>query len=154
MRKFDTKVQDLMKFIKWKSLIITCLACLLPILLGIALWDKLPDTVAIHFNINNEPDSFASKGFAVFGIPILMTILHLICCVVNDVNVYKHGKNKEIKTVTIWIIPIVTAWVQIVILGYALGYNIDMRKSAVLIIILVLIIVYGAKKITTKKGEK
>lgn len=64
-----------MKFIKWKSFIVTSFVCLLPILLGIALWENLPDTMAIHFNINNEPDNFASKGFVVFGLPFLMVIL-------------------------------------------------------------------------------
>ena len=33
-----------MKFIKWKSVIITSVVCLLPIFLGLLLWNKLPDT--------------------------------------------------------------------------------------------------------------
>lgn len=45
-----------MKLIKWKSLFITCIICLSPILLGITLWDKLPETLAIHFNVYNKPD--------------------------------------------------------------------------------------------------
>ncbi|MBO5727943.1 MAG: DUF1648 domain-containing protein, partial [Oscillospiraceae bacterium] len=40
-----------MKQIKWKSMVITCGICLLSILLGVALWERLPDTMAIHFNI-------------------------------------------------------------------------------------------------------
>ena len=52
-----------MKHIKWKTLIITGVIALLPILIGIFLWDKLPGQIAIHFNLNNEPDGFASKGF-------------------------------------------------------------------------------------------
>ena len=54
-----------MKIFKWKSFIITSIVCLLPILLGISLWTKLPDTMAIHFNIYGDPDNFASKGFVV-----------------------------------------------------------------------------------------
>ena len=84
-----------MKFIKWKSLIITSLVCLLPILLGVGLWDKLPDTMAIHFNINNEPDNFASKGFVVFFMPVLMMFLQWISCVINDINAYKHGSRTK-----------------------------------------------------------
>ena len=51
-----------MKFIKWKILVITSVVCLLPIIMGIAVWDKLPDTMAIHFNINNVADNFAPNG--------------------------------------------------------------------------------------------
>ena len=56
----------MMKFIKWKSLVITCIVCLFPMFLGIALWNDLPDSIAIHFNFYNEPDNFVSQEFAVF----------------------------------------------------------------------------------------
>ena len=65
-----------MKFVKWKTLIVTCVVCLLPILLGVALWNELPESIAIHFDINNNPDNFAPKGFVVFGLPFLMVALH------------------------------------------------------------------------------
>ena len=61
-----------MKFFKWKIFFITSAVCLLPILLGILLWDRLPDIMAIHFNIYGEADNFASKSFVVFGLPIIL----------------------------------------------------------------------------------
>ncbi|MBQ7098029.1 MAG: DUF1648 domain-containing protein [Clostridia bacterium] len=97
-----------MKFIKRKSLAVTCMVCLLPVFLGIALWDNLPDVMAIHFNFNNEPDNFASKTFTVFGLPLLMMALQIICCIINDVNSYKHGERKKFERVTKWIIPVMT----------------------------------------------
>ena len=75
-----------MNYIKWRTLLITCLICLLPIVLGIIWWESLPDTMAIHFNINNEPDNFASKGFVVFGMPVLMMLLQIICCFINKIS--------------------------------------------------------------------
>ena len=54
-----------MKAIKWKQIVITSLICLCPIVFGLILWDKLPESMAIHFNINNEADNFASKEFTV-----------------------------------------------------------------------------------------
>ena len=123
-----------MKFIKWRSLFITCIICLLPILLGIALWNELPDTMAIHFNLYNEADNFATKTFSVFGLPILMSILQMISCFINDINAYKHGKRKKFERVIKWIVPILSVVLQIITLGYALGWNIDIRKSVALII--------------------
>ena len=119
-----------MKFIKWKSLIITCIVCLLPILLGIALWDNLPDTMAIHFNINNEPDNFSSKGFVVFGLPLLMVLLQMFCCFINDINSHKHGERIKFERATKWIIPVMTVILQVITLGYGLGFNIDIRKKS------------------------
>ncbi len=130
-----------MKYIKLKSLITTCIVCLLPILLGIVLWDNLPDTMAIHFNFNNEPDNFAPKGFVVFGLPILMVLLQIFCCFVNDVNSHKHGERKKFERATKWIIPIMTVILQIVTLGYGLGWNIDIRKITALIVGIVFFVI-------------
>ena len=130
----------MMKYIKWKTVIITCLVCLLPILLGIALWDKLPDTMAIHFDINNNPDNFASKGFVVFGLPLLMAILQIICCIINDINALKKGENEKISRVTKWIIPVITIILYVVTLVYGLGWELDIRRIAVIIVGLLLIV--------------
>ncbi len=123
-----------MKLIKWRILIITCLICLLPILPGIAVWDSLPETVAVHFDINNNPDNFASKGFVVFGMPLLMVLLQIICCIINDANANKHGDSVKFEAITKWIIPVVTVVVQITILGIGLGRNIDVRLVAALLV--------------------
>lgn len=130
-----------MKFINLKSLITTCIVCLSPILLGLALWDTLPETMAIHFNMYNEPDNFASKGFTVFGMPILMVLLQIFCCIVNDINAYKHGERKKFTTATKWIIPVMTIILQLVTFLYNLGWNIDIRKVASLIVGIVFLVI-------------
>ena len=122
-----------MKLIKWKKLGLTSLVCLLPILLGIALWEQLPDTMAIHFDIYNQPDNFASKGFVVFGLPCLMVLFQGVCCVANDINAYKRGENKKLERATTWIIPVMTTVLQVVTLGYGLGWQVDIRRVAMLI---------------------
>ena len=131
-----------MKFIKWKTLAVTCLVCLLPILLGLYLWDQLPETIATHFDINNNPDGFSSKAFAVFGLPILMAALQIICCLINDFNAMKHGDRKKFEMVTKWIIPVLSIVLEILTFAYALGYAVDIRKC-VIIIIGIMFIVLG-----------
>ncbi len=123
-----------MKFMKWKILIITLAVCLAAILPGIALWHKLPDTMAIHFDINGQPDNFASKAFCVFGIPCLMALLQTICCIINDINAKKHGDRKKLETATKWIIPVMTVILQLATLSYSLGFDIDIRVVAAFIV--------------------
>ncbi|MBQ4526587.1 MAG: DUF1648 domain-containing protein [Clostridia bacterium] len=123
-----------MKFIKWKILTVTCIVCLLPIIFGVALWDRLPQSIAIHFDVHNKPDNFASKEIAVFGLPALMALLQVVCCLINDVNAHKHGERKKFELVTKWIIPAMSVILQIVTLGYALGWNIDVGAVASLIV--------------------
>ena len=123
-----------MKFMKWNILIITCLVCLLPILLGLSLWNSLPDTMAIHFNMYNEPDNFASKAFVIFGLPCLMVLLQIFCCFVNDINAHKYGERKKFELATKWIIPVMSVVLQTLTLGYGLGWQFDVRKAAALLV--------------------
>ena len=130
-----------MKFIKWKTLIITSLVCLLPILPGLILWDKLPQSMAIHFDINNKPDNFATKGFAVFGLPLLMIALQCFCCFINDINSYKHGERKKFEMITKWIIPVITIIFQIATFCYNLGFDFEIRKVAGIIVGIILMVI-------------
>ncbi len=130
-----------MKFIKWKTLIITSLVCLLPILPGLILWDKLPQSMAIHFDINNKPDNFATKGFAVFGLPLLMIALQCFCCFINDINSYKHGERKKFEMITKWIIPVITIILQIATFCYNLGFDFEIRKVAGIIVGIILMVI-------------
>lgn len=130
-----------MKFIKWKYFIITGIVCLLPILFGVFFWDKLPDMIAIHFDISNNPDNYGSKGFVVFGLPLLMLILQFVCCVINDINAKKYGERKKFENVVKWIIPILSIVLQLATLGIALGKNINIRiVTALLVGIMFLVI--------------
>ncbi|MBE7038878.1 MAG: DUF1648 domain-containing protein [Ruminococcaceae bacterium] len=130
-----------MKFIKWKSVIITSVVCLLPVFLGLLLWNKLPDTMAIHFNIYNEPDNFASKGFVVFGMPFFMVLLQIVCCIINDINAHKYGERKKIEQITKWIIPVMTIVLQTVTLVCGLGIKVDIRKVAAIIVGVVFLLI-------------
>jgi len=130
-----------MKFIKWKSLIITSFVCLLPILLGVALWESLPDTMAIHFNINNEPDNFASKSFVVFGLPFLMAVLQFFSCFVYDINAHKHGERPKFEKVTKWIIPVMSIVLQTITIGFSLGWIVDIRRVVALLVGCILIVI-------------
>ncbi|MBE7048982.1 MAG: DUF1648 domain-containing protein [Ruminococcaceae bacterium] len=131
----------MMKFFKWRIFIITGIVCLLPILLGLSLWDKLPNTMAIHFNIYGSPDNFASKEFVVFGLPMLMVVLQAFCCFINDINAYKHGDRKKFELVTKWIVPSLTVVLQIITLGYGLGWNLDIRKAVCFIVGAILLVI-------------
>ncbi len=129
------------KFIKWKILIATCFVCLASMLIGIILWDKLPQSIAIHFDINGIPDRYASKAFAVFGLPLLMVLLQIICCIINDINAKKFGDRPKLERATKWIIPIMTILLQGITFMYALDYPIDIRRCVMIIVGGVLLVI-------------
>ena len=115
-----------MKKIDWKILIITGLICLIPIIFGVILYDQLPEQMAVHFGVNNEPNSFAPKEFALFGIPIFMFALQVFCCIFSDFMEEKK-QNKKYITIYKWIIPIIEMVVYLTMLAYGAGIELDMR---------------------------
>ena len=79
-----------------KMILLTSIATLLPILIGLLLWKQLPDSVATHWSTGNEPDGYSSKAFAVFGLPVIMLILHLVCVIATNIDPKANSINKKI----------------------------------------------------------
>jgi uncharacterized membrane protein len=77
---------------KWK-IIISSLVTLLPIVAGLILWDKLPDMVPSHWGPTGEVDAYSSKEFFVFGLPLLMLGLNLLCTIAAGLD--PKNKNHE-----------------------------------------------------------
>lgn len=117
-----------MKKIKWNFIIFTCILCLMPICLGLYFYEELPDTVAIHFNINNEPDNWASKELAIFVLPMIMAALQLFCCVVCDINESETGRSPKLNKIMKWFIPLVTVLVYTLTILIGLGKAVDIGK--------------------------
>ncbi len=123
-----------MKRVDWKTLCITCLVCFVPVLLGIAMWEQLPESMAIHFNIHNEADNFAPKWFVVFGMPAMMAFLQLFCCVINDIKAHEYGERKKFERVLKWIIPLMSIVLHSITVGYSLGWDVDIRRAVQIIL--------------------
>ena len=123
-----------MKKINFKILISTCIVCLLPIILGVVFYNQLPERVAIHFNINNNPDGYFSKPAFVFGMPLIMVAIQAICCIASDLSDKNIEANKKATTIFKWIIPTITIILYIVTIMFALGNNLDIRKIVMIIL--------------------
>ena len=131
-----------MKKLNLKNLIITVIVCLLPIIIGVLFYNKLPESVAIHWGINNNPNGYFSKLAFVFGLPIMMAALQIFCCISSDLSDKNPEANKKAVTIFKWIIPILTIVLYIITIMYALGSNLDIRKI-VMVILGILFIVFG-----------
>lgn len=104
-----------------KTIIITSVLTLSPMLVGMILWNELPDMIPTHFGVNNEPDSYSSKAFAVFGMPILMMTMHLVCIFATKLDPKIKNINDKIFTLVLYIIPAVSLLICGMIYPVALG---------------------------------
>lgn len=131
-----------MKKINIKSLIITSIVCLLPIICGLIFYNELPDRIAIHWGIDNSPNGYFSKPVFVFGMPVIMLVLQIFCSIISDLSDKNPEANKKAVTVYKWLIPIITIVMYIVTIAIALGNSLDIRKI-VMILLGILFIISG-----------
>ena len=103
-----------------KTIIFTTILCLLPIVAGAILWDKLPEQLAIHFNSAGEPDNWASKPVAVLLMPVFIAALHLLCLFITAQDPKKQNITGVMKTLMLWICPFISWLCAGMTIGYAL----------------------------------
>ena len=91
-----------------KTIILTSLLTLLPIPMGLLLWNRFPETMAIHWGFTGEVDGYASPGFAVFGLPLIMLAVQWLCILVTSRDKGNQGRNQKLFRLVLWIIPIIS----------------------------------------------
>lgn len=119
-----------------KSLFLSVAICLLPILIGVYYYDALPEQIAVHFNVNGEPDNFVSKTRAIIELPIFFAIGQVIISLVVDFD----KTPKKGALIAKGIIPLISVLVQGGIVAYALDNNFNVPQLTVFVIGIVLII--------------
>lgn len=104
-----------------KSLVNTSLVILLPVLIGILLWNQLPSQMATHFDISGTADGYNSKIFAIFAFPILFLLFQLIVLVSLEKDSVKATTPARMVKIYAWLIPLLSLIVQLSIYANALG---------------------------------
>ncbi len=103
-----------------KADLISALLCTVVIIPEISVYNKLPDRIATNFNVYGQPNQYSSKNFAVFGIPLLMTVIQLILCLITNLF-HQTGKRDFINRAIRFISPAMLCFAQLFILLYSLG---------------------------------
>ena len=94
-----------------KELLLTSLACLLPLLAGVILYPRLPETMATHWGFDGTANGWSSRAATVFGLPLLILALHLVCSYAESRDDKAENVNPVLRTVMLWICPgDVAAW--------------------------------------------
>ena len=111
-----------------KKLILTSVVTLLPILIGLLLWNKLPEQVPTHWNAAGEVDGWSSRAFAVFGLPCVLFAIHWICLLVTSADPKKQNIQGKPLNIVFWICPGVSLLVAALTYGTALGAEFKVDK--------------------------
>lgn len=94
------------------KIILSSIITLLPCLFGVLMWNKLPEMAPIHWGMDGNPDGLGSKAFAVFGLPSILLVIHLLCLFLTSLDKNQKGQNKKALGIIFWIIPFLSLLVN------------------------------------------
>ena len=114
----------MMKKYKW-TLILACIVSICPIIVGLILWNQLPDRIDTHFGSGGEANGWRSKAFTVFGITGIMTAVELILFFATTNDPKKRNIDEKLMRLILWIIPVLSLIVNFSCYAIALGKKVD-----------------------------
>jgi len=101
----------------------------LPVVIDLFVWNKLPNRIATHYNAQMVPDGWSSKPVAIFVLPLVLTLVQAFLAYLF----IRDPKTKDVKswmnTVILLIIPVISLFINSVMLFTALGTNVDQFKG-------------------------
>lgn len=124
-----------------RTLLLTTAVCLLPMLLSAALYSQLPDQIPIHWNAAGQPDNYAPKLFAAFGLPALMAVFNLLVHLLFQADPKRANMGHMLRLLALWCCPVLCVILMPVTLFSALGVplSIPVIVSAVVGVLFILI---------------
>lgn len=99
--------------------------------------------MAIHFDSAGEANGWSSKWFAVFGLPLFLFIVNILCTVGCAHDPRRAGYPEKMMRIIYWICP-VASWICAVgIYSYALGFSQEGFAKYVPVFVGLLLVVIG-----------
>ena len=123
-----------------KLIIITAVLTLLPALIGILLWNRLPDQLPTHWNAAGEVDSYMAKPYAVFGISGFLLVVHLVCTFVTMYDPRNVNVPKKVNQLVLWICPAVGLYVSVLTYLTAMGTPVNATVTGCFFVGLVVLV--------------
>ena len=123
------------------TLIITTLVMLIPMLVGLILWNQLPEQIPSHWGIDGEVDGWSSKAFAVFGFPCILLAMHWVCVLVSSADPGNKNYHPKMLQLVLWICPVIGLVLNALVYATALGYQLNVEIIMPLLVGLMFVIV-------------
>ena len=109
-----------------KYWLITSAITLVPILLGLILWNQLPDRLPTHFGVDGAADGWSGKGFAVFGLPLMMLGFHIVIFFATRLDKQNRGHNEKVMNLVGLIFPVMSIVNSVIIYTHAMELELNL----------------------------
>jgi len=104
-----------------RTLLLTSLVLLLPMLAGILLWDRLPEYMTTHWGADGHADDVGSRVFAVFGLPLTLLAAQCLMVLLTSLDRKNRAQDRKIVALILWVLPIVSLFTSSITYADAFG---------------------------------
>ena len=115
------------------KLILGSVLILLPMLVGVLLWDQLPEQMVTHWGVDSVPDGWSGKGIVVFGIPAFMLVLHWGGMLLTAADPKSKEQGKKPMNMIFWIVPVISLVCCGMIYAQAMEVKLDIDTIALVL---------------------
>lgn len=128
---------------KNKSNIYNLLIIIATFLLGILMYNKLPESIPIHWNFAGEVDGYGNKFIGTFMVPLIMIALWLAMIYLPKIDPKKENYNKFDKSYKLFQSILLTFFfiMQIIVVLSAMGYNISINRVMPIVLGVLMILI-------------
>lgn len=123
------------------KLLVSSLVILSPILAGLLLWNKLPDTMITHWGFDGQADGMSTKTFAIFSIPLILLVSHWFCILMTSFDKKNKDQNSKVFNMIFWIMPVVSIVTNTIMYKVALGQHTNIEYFIYLLLGIVFILI-------------
>lgn len=110
------------------ALILSTICSLLPIVIGLILWNKLPAEVPMHWNLAGEVDRWGSKATLVFGMPSLIAAIQWLGLLATKADPKRNDiEDTKPFQIVFWFCPLLSLVMTSLCYAFALGHDISVE---------------------------
>ena len=107
------------------KIILSTLLTLLPMLIGLLLWNQLPEYMTIHWGADGAADGTGGKAFVVFALPAIMAAVNVLCFLGMCLDPKQANQNQKAMAIIFWIMPMISLGCCGMMYAIALGKAVD-----------------------------
>lgn len=107
-----------------RTTVLTTIVCLIPVILGIILYPRLPETIVTHWDANGDPNGWSSRMVGAVVFPGILVLVNLAFPLLLKTDPKYSNMNEKVKQLLHWIIPVVSVFCSGSTLAAAMGTDV------------------------------
>lgn len=124
-----------------KEMLLSTILCLLPIVFGIVVYNKLPQEIPTKWYADGTTGQYMSKAVTVFALPMGMAVVNMLVHFCMNTDPKRKNIEGVLRTIGKWFSPVLSILLVPCSLLWGLGYEIPIERIVPILIGLLFLII-------------